>query len=354
MKHRTYTLLIAALTLALAGAVGGCGDDTGDTSTGLNTLALSTESVPALDDLVTRLDLTPEQRSRMETALAQLGEVTQERRQSRGQHRRGDGPMGGPPGPRPFMGFLEECSSFLDQGQFVTLVNEIADRREERRETRLQNREGGKAGFQKGMGEGPHRGMGGGPGRGGPDDGLNELGLTETQRTELQAARKAHREAMRMLHDQLRDGTLTEEQFQTQADALRQAMDATLAEILTPEQLEAMQAHRTERWAERAERQLGRLEERQQDLTGFLTQVLQLNDAQQAELSTLAGTVRTRMETMLNGMKDGSVTPMKAMAEGRRVREEFDASFVATLDTDQLQRWEALQRLLPQGPRRGF
>jgi len=364
MKHNTLALLVAGVTFALLGGTVGCGEDaTGGSATGVSSQALSTASVPALDDLVTSLDLTPEQRTQMEAALGQLGDELKDRDRSRQQRRDGTGPGpggdrqrlrdgAGMGGPRPVMEFLESCASFLDQGQFVSLVNQMAETRTER----MENRGKGQGGPGMGPANGgpPHMGRGGGWGDGmGRGDGLNALDLTAEQRTQLQAARKAHRETMQALHEQFRSGAITEEQFRQQAQANREAMQAQLAGILTPEQLEQLQARRAEHRQERAERQLDRLDLRQEHMTEFLTKVLLLNETQQQQLATFANTVRTRTTALLKGVIDGSIEPPDTMSERRQIQDDFVSSFTAILDADQLQRWEALQSLLPQGPRRG-
>jgi len=353
MKHRTLALLVAATSLALIGGTWGCGgDDAGTSATGLSTQELSAASVPNLDDLVTRLDLTAAQRTQMEAALAQLRTGTRECLGTREQRRDGSGPHAGRGkfrmreeagmGPRPMMGFLEECAGFLDQGQFVSLVNLMAEQRSEHMAQRKERREGFQGGFREG-----HQRMRRG-------DGENALGLTEEQRTQLRELRQEHRETMQNLHEQFRAGTITAEQLRDQAHANRTAMEEKVAGILTAEQLAQMQERRTERQAKRAERQLERLDTRQDHMASFLTKVLLLDEAQQGQLAELGATLRTRTQTMLQGVIDGSLGREDAMYERHQIRIAFESGLTSFLDADQIQRWEALQSLLPQGPPRGF
>ena len=67
-----------------------------------------------------------------------------------------------------------------------------------------------------------------------------DLGLNEIQTTQLkevsQQARQTIRDTFRTLRDQ---GTATPEQFRQQADAFKTSYEASLQQVLTPEQLEA-------------------------------------------------------------------------------------------------------------------
>lgn len=69
----------------------------------------------------------------------------------------------------------------------------------------------------------------------GPGDSFTSS-LTEEQRELVNAIREGHRETMKALLEQKRAGTLSDEEFQTRVEALREEMKTALGEILTDEQ----------------------------------------------------------------------------------------------------------------------
>lgn len=121
--------------------------------------------------------------------------------------------------------------------------------------------------------------------------------------------------------------------------------------------VEIREEHRAERQAANAERRQGRGQrgERPQSargprgdgavLTTFLTDILDLDEAQQAKLTELHDALRARMEEIRASGERPDREEMQAL------RDEALAGFAATLDEDQAARFEALQGLVP-GPGR--
>ena len=87
----------------------------------------------------------------------------------------------------------------------------------------------------------------GGPGMGGPGmGGLSGLDLTVEQKEALADLRDEYRPQIRDLLQQRRDGSISEESFRTQMQALRASMREALHGILTDAQLETLEARRDE------------------------------------------------------------------------------------------------------------
>jgi len=164
-----------------------------------------------------------------------------------------------------------------------------------------------------------HRGKRGGKGHFGRGGfGNAELDLSDAQKEQLQALHETRRQQMQALRDSGQRPSPEER------EALGEQFHAELAEILTPEQLATLEAHRANR-PERGHR----------GGKGGFGGKLDLSDAQQDQVKALRETQREKMQTLRNSGERPSRETMQAQ------REEFRANFEAILTPEQLEKLAA-------------
>lgn len=155
----------------------------------------------------------------------------------------------------------------MTPAQKSTLLEEAEQKRAERAQLRTRAREGNAL-----------RGRRGG-----------NLSLTEEQ----QETMKAHREEMKSLRTQLREGSMTREAFEAEAETLRSQMKETLESILTEEQLQKMEERENRRATDATTRT-----ERRQDRLDARNEILGLTPEQQEALQTLREEQRATLQKM--------------------------------------------------------
>jgi Spy/CpxP family protein refolding chaperone len=164
------------------------------------------------------------------------------------------------------MAFAVFAFSVFVSAQETTKTDDSNTQKQEKREWRKGNRDGG-------MGKGFRRGGGGRDG--GFMRGFRDLNLTDAQKTQIKTIMDANRpdqatmEEMKTLHQAKRDGTLTADQ-QERMKTLRQqarekgaAVHQQILAILTPEQLQQLEAKKAEMKQRREERKQQRLQNQQ-------------------------------------------------------------------------------------------
>lgn len=145
-------------------------------------------------------------------------------------------------------------------------IEQIVDRQAERLE-QMAARAGDRPAFGRGQGRFGH-----GP-RGGPAQLLPDA--TDEQRQAIREVLESFRPQFEALHERLRGGEITPQEFRAQAQELREAVHAEIDPLLTAEQRAALDEHRARREAFRQQANAVRIE------------VLGLTDAQIAELEAL-------------------------------------------------------------------
>jgi Spy/CpxP family protein refolding chaperone len=160
-------------------------------------------------------------------------------------------------------------------------IAQIVDRQAERLE-QMAARTGDRPAFGRGQGRFGH-GPRGGPARLLPD-------ATDEQRQAIREVLESFQPQFEALHEQLRSGEITPQEFRTQARELRQAVHAEIEPLLSDEQRAALDEHRAQREAFMEEAKAVRIE------------VLGLTDAQIAELEAL------KEQRMSAPLGDASIT----------------------------------------------
>ncbi len=144
-------------------------------------------------------------------------------------------------------------------------------------------------GFARNFG-GPGHGFGGfGAGLGGFGD-FGDIDLSDAQRAALQAIMFEYGPQLMDLMHQLRDGLISEEQFKERAEALGEEIQEAIGEVLTDEQIAAIEEMRERARAAAEAERAARIE------------ALELTDQQLADLESLRGSLAEQAcETIVAG-----------------------------------------------------
>jgi hypothetical protein len=349
---------IVSLGLSLALFAGnGCTESDADSAATAGVTAPQGSSVEALglpdmNELESRLDLTPEQKEQLAAALENWRsemkgrrDCLQASRPGGREGKRGEGggrraPGEGCEGTPPRLQFLGDAAEILNQEQFLELAAYLTEKQEERRANREDR------GFQRG------RGFGRGFGRGGGHL-AQELGLTEAQAEQVHEAMKAHRQSVHALFEAYAEDNLSLEGLRDGVKSERVAFEQTLAGILDEDQLAQMLERHEQRRTERAERHLERLGQHLERRVEFLTRVLRLDDSQQAQVRSVLEGLLPREKALLEGIAAGEVAFEDAIYERLKIKEDGEEALRAVLTEEQAERLDALEELI-RPRRRGF
>ncbi len=355
MKHMTKIrqgLGLGILLMALAAFVG-CQDSASNSgATALGSAVPGTDgqltgfNPPSIDDLADELNLTDEQKTEMEAALTALNTAMEEQRAERQQNRQNRQPgerpgrFNRPDGPPPMHTFLVTSADILDNDQLVALIEFLEEHRQERRQ-QLQGQRG------QGRGPGQHgmRGEGHGFMQRHLEEMADQLELTDEQIEQLRAAHQEMRESIRELMQQ--NPGRPDEATREQMRALHESMRETMESILTPEQLEQLEAIRDERHEERSAERQANFAERQERHLDFLTNVLGLTDSQRDQIESIMMDAHEQMVELHEQMRDRDADREALRDQAQEIRENAAASILAVLDEDQAKIFEALKDLMP-------
>lgn len=165
-----------------------------------------------------------------------------------------------------------------------------------------------------------------------------ELGLDEQQTLDLLAAHEEFRTGVEALRDQVHAGTLTHAEAREEAEVLREAFEAELQLILTPEQYDELQSmrqnhhrpgrghrHRGPRWADWLD-EIGADEE----------QVEQILDALES--------LHADMRDLHDQVRSGELTQEEGATAAEELRAAFDVQLQTILTAEQ---YAALEDLRP-------
>ncbi len=351
-KRRTQmigSILILGVALFAFGLVG-C--QSGDTSTQGSNLTASTDDGTFIEPITlsavqAKVSLKSDQENLMQSALDRYNRAVDSRRAKR-QQAREDGERGfrgRPAGDRPLHTLLKESAEILDADQMVALLEVIKDQHETMRMQAREQWTDRTDGRRGGRGFRGHRGSG--------QEMFAELDPTEAQRTQLAELREEHREAMQALREQYggeRGFGRSEE-----AVALREQMRESVEAILTPNQLQQLEANRQERREERREHMQDGMIERHDARVELLTAALDLSNAQVSQLETILATTHDHMQDLHDGIGDQRPDREARREQVEQIREDTHDAIVAILNDEQQAVFEAMTDLLPSGPhgRRG-
>ena len=167
-----------------------------------------------------------------------------------------------------------------------------------------------------------------------------KLGLDEVQKEAVLAAYLEFRAAIIELRDLVQAGDITFEEARAQAVLLREAFEAELMVILTPEQYDLLQEMRRVRDRIRdrihATDKYVRWEE-------WLTEI-GADSTQMADIYLALETLHEGIRDLVSQVKDEIITREEALLAAQILRDEFDAALQAILTPEQ---YEALLLLRP-------
>lgn len=168
---------------------------------------------------------------------------------------------------------------------------------------------------------------------------------------------QAVHEAMQTMHTSVRTaraqfdaGALTEEAFRQAVEAARQVFDGALQGILTSEQYATLQQQHRDRFIAHLQRQIERMGAGAARHLELLTRILDLSPTQVQAIAEIQAAVVPRLEAILAGVRDGSLSMQAAPAALRTVHQETRAAILAVLTPEQA---ELFEDLMPFGHRRG-
>jgi Spy/CpxP family protein refolding chaperone len=203
---------------------------------------------------------------------------------------------------------------------------------------------GPNAGECPGGGLGPRHGQG--PRDRGPGAGpLSELELTAEQQEALAALRQEHHTARMALMQQFRNGELTEEQFRTASQDLREQHQAAVAALLTEEQNAQLAQLRAERVLKNLERSLQRLQDRAEQHLALMTRILDLNDDQVAAAQALHEEAVTSLSGIVESLRSGALGADEARQAAQDLRDQSRTAFRDLLTPEQQTLFDSLEQL---------
>lgn len=355
-------LVLAAFALAILGCGGtesetaatdpadaaAAGASTGDGSG----LPHTPPAPPTLDELRAVLDLTAEQASAVETALASWREAAAAhpggRRPGRGRPDeegppRLEGPCVADRMPPP-LEFLARSADILDSQQFAALTGFLTERRRAHRQAIMEH-EGSSPG-----------------GRGGPGSPMARhfeqlaagLGLSDAEREAVREAFAASRSAIAALHIEASGSTLSPEEIRDRARAIRLALEERLRTALGGQRFETLRDRMRERHIARAARWLEDADRAIECHAGLLDRLLALEDEQRTQVESALRGFLPRWQALLERARTEHLPPEDVIYEGHRLAEEMRASVRTALTPAQAERFDALRDLLPgHGPGAG-
>jgi hypothetical protein len=312
--------------------------------------------LPTAAELQSALRLTDEQAATVDAALSRWRTSMEAQRQRMEQRRDGQGH--GMPGAfgenePPMLAFLESVVPVLDTNQVATLAGLLQQTRNGAGEPGMGPRPGRGPGGH-GVRPGGPGGPGGprGPGFGGPIGGVlrelrAELDLDAAQRTALHDALKTSHDTFRALRVSFRDGTITAEQLRDGARDARLALEGQLADILSAEQYTLLTDTLAEHRTEMIDRRLANLEEGAARRLECLRTVLQLDDAQAAQVQSILDGSMDARRTVLESLRDGTIEIEEALYQGYLIAQSTAAAIRDVLTADQQAVFDALRTLLP-------
>ena len=326
MKTRLrHYLALMAMAALFAAALAGCNGDAVTAETDTN----DPLAPPAFTEIAEVISLDDSQGETIKAALTDWREASAGQSRGRGEGRQAL-----------LKDFIAEVALSLETEKLAALVVFVVDHQESRMEAMRGKTQGRRGGARHGRGHGG--GQGGGM--------FAELDLTGEQQTAMKEARDAMRETMKALHEQFREGAITEEELHAQAQAAREAMKAAVAEILTEEQLAKLEELQAERMTERLERRLENLGSRIDEKLEFMAAVLDLTEAQQAAIRTIMETAVEDEKAIIQSILAGETSHEDGRTALHDLRAATREAIEAELTEDQLARLEAL-RPLKRGPK---
>jgi len=165
-----------------------------------------------------------------------------------------------------------------------------------------------------------------------------KLGLTDEQKAALMAAYQEFHDGLQALRQQVRSGDITLDEAKAAAAALRDAFEAELQVILTPEQYDLLQQMRQDRDGQGD----GKRDPNQRWLA-WLTKI----GADESQISAVMDAIQTMndaLKAVHESLRNHEITGKEARDQVMQIRDDFDAALQGILTADQ---YQALQDLRP-------
>lgn len=332
MLHRIRMITAATMIAVLAAVLAGC--SSGDTVTANNTPAAATAAVPAFSDIQKAVTLDEGDAAVVQQALAdwrQAASTTTRNRFER--HQAG-------------MDFVAAVAPSLDNKQLSNLVDYLVTWRDQQRTRMQQNQQNGDRLRDRDRIR-DHLGP-----MGDPAKLMESLGLSDQQKTAVQAMHQEMRQKMEALHTSIRNGSMSRDEAHKAMTALHETMHQKLATILTADQMTKFDAARQERMKAMIQRRIDNMGDRAEARVKWMSTVLGMDDAQTSRFRETVQTLTQKRKAELETLRNGTLAPgdghQLAMRENR---DAMDQALADILTQDQSARLDIIRRLAPQGPR---
>lgn len=255
--------------------------------------------------------------------------------------------------PAPVMQFIASSAKTLDRQQLKSLIRLMADY-----QPQAVRGNGPRKGFGKGLHKGGFQGRGFGKRQGNLGDmngAFADLNLTAEQKEQLRAARDEMRQTQRGLFEAVKAGTMTKEKMRDAMKALHDGFREKMGNILTDEQLAALNQKREDRMIERLKRQIAFYESGDHPQLDWLIEILDLSDDQVAEIESIHDTALARVKEVLAGLEGGTLDVAAARDAMHDINTERHGAVLNVLTDEQKDLFDELMALRHHrwGPRRG-
>jgi len=309
---RSVVLLGSATLVAFAT---GCSDTSAPAISSDPVVSIE-DTVPPMSELTVEADLTEAQARALEPALAEWRSAMAKSEASE-DFLLEDSPA---------IEFLAQAAGVVDRNQLSTVVR-LAQRSVEARDVSLQPDPGDRrANLHRGI-----KGL------------FRDLDLTDEQIALIRAALATSHEEAEALCDDFKDGVITEEELLAGRVEIREALDETIASVLTDKQNEQLEQNKIEVMERRLTRMLERFDARVERRVKRLDALLELTDDQEAAVSTVLAGAKPDIEALLVSVEAGTVSSEDARDQFHAIREEVREAVRAELTAEQVEILDALR-----------
>ncbi|HEX5131450.1 MAG TPA: hypothetical protein VFX92_03065 [Candidatus Krumholzibacteria bacterium] len=227
------------------------------------------------------------------------------------------------------MQFVAAVAPSFDNGQLSDLANYMISLREQHRA------QAGQHGMFRGDGKEGKR----------FEQMIKDLGLTAEQQKQMRALHTEMQAQMKQMHEAFRAGSMTEDDFRAAMDAFHDAQREKLAAILTPDQLKKHDELRDQRRDRMMDRRMDRIDDGVDTRLAWLTAVLGLDDAQQAQVRSALETAAQARKTAMESRQAGEATRESMRTQMRELRDTTHEAINAVLTEQQQERLQIMESL---------
>ena len=334
-------LALGAVGLLATGFVAsGCGEE--DLAGGGLTAsesALGTEfalDIPALAELNSRLNLTPEQNTQMEKILADwradAGERMTKRAERRAAHRAGEKGAKEMARPMDAPGFdhLADAAAVLDNDQLATFATFITERREARRADRKGQAD------ETSMGP-MARQM------------ARHMGVSSEEMKQVRSVHRESADRMRDLHTQYAASSISAEALRDGLRAIRLDTEGRMKSTLGETDFNRLHERRAAMKEKALDRRAENLELRATKQAERLGRALRLDEAGMARLAGAMEQTLPARRQLIEQMSKEETAPEDVVYQGIQIEKNASAAIRSVLSPEEVVRFDSLKKLLPAG-----